>query len=125
MIKSDHGSPNVSRAKLMGQSERLCCVCFIVKGSFDFLWSPSMVSAPKVKLPASAIYPTFPLLLADLKNSIVYLLANCKQYCSHGCVSFFCRECRWGGLTPTRGVTTSRTGRARCSHPPCGGQARR
>src|SRR5436305_9236313 len=31
MIKSDHISPNVSRAKLIGQSERLWCVCFIVK----------------------------------------------------------------------------------------------
>src|SRR6266567_2738883 len=31
MIKRDHISPNVSRAKLIGQSERLWCVCFIVK----------------------------------------------------------------------------------------------
>src|SRR6266702_55069 len=30
MIKRDHISPNVSRAKLIGQSERLWCVCFII-----------------------------------------------------------------------------------------------
>src|SRR5256885_2238323 len=33
MINSDHGSPNISKAKLMGQSERLWCVCFMFSTS--------------------------------------------------------------------------------------------
>src|SRR6266516_5302503 len=33
MINSDHGSPNSSTAKLIGQSERLWCVCFMCSTS--------------------------------------------------------------------------------------------
>src|SRR6266566_7098634 len=97
MIKSDHGSPNVSRAKLMGQSERLCCVCFIVKWlprlplpAFDGVSTEGQASSISEISNISAF-------TCWSKTSIVYSLANCKQYCSHGVRFIFGHEFKRDG----------------------------
>src|SRR2546423_1843582 len=38
--------------------------------------------------------------------SIPHLSSSSLRENQTGCVSFFCKERRWVGLTPTRGVTT-------------------
>src|SRR6266699_4840592 len=54
MINSDQGSPNISKAKLIGQSERLWCVCFMFsprysKCSCFSLSSQTWFSSPGVR----------------------------------------------------------------------------
>src|SRR5579864_7159543 len=65
MIKSDHGSPNVSRPKLIGQSERLCCVCFIVKWlpRFSLPAFDDFSTEGKLPISVSIYYFRFSLLL--------------------------------------------------------------
>src|SRR5207247_2958984 len=48
MINSDQGSPNISKAKLIGQSERLWCVCFMFSPRYSecFMFS---LSSPGVR----------------------------------------------------------------------------
>src|SRR5205809_5345507 len=54
MINSDQGSPNISKAKLIGQSERLWCVCFMFSPRYNecscfSLSSQTWFSSPGVR----------------------------------------------------------------------------
>src|SRR5947209_15922436 len=76
MINSDHGSPNSSKAKLMGQSERLWCLCFI----FSTLHFPLQAEAAQEYLLQDSL-----LTLSNFPSwfSITFSLVNCKQYALH------------------------------------------
>src|SRR5258707_4991019 len=93
IINSDHGSPNISNAKFIGQSERLFCVCFISLLLFLACSGQARVIAEAALLPSMLIsvnpwllnHPVsicplcFSAFASLLRNSFASSLAKCKS----------------------------------------------